>query len=139
MCVCVCVYRRVVCLLPPAHVCCETCTPKETVCVFERVALLDRMHSCRKQACVNVCLGPRNLQMHLVHLSDVCVCVCACHCFRAAHLGSNFLRSMSRTPQSAGLREKQDDEYGRLHASGLHSTGRMLLNLWRIIRGEVRC
>ena len=31
----------------------------------------------------------------------------------------------------------QDDEYGRSHSSGLHTTGRVALNLWRIMRGEV--
>jgi len=34
-------------------------------------------------------------------------------------------------------KEKQNDEYGRLHASGLHCTGRFLLNLWRVMQGEV--
>ncbi len=34
--------------------------------------------------------------------------------------------------------EKRDDEYGQLHASGLHSAGRIILNLWRILRGELK-
>ncbi len=37
-----------------------------------------------------------------------------------------------------GQREAQRDEYGQQNASGLHSTGRILLNLWRIVRGEVK-
>ena len=32
----------------------------------------------------------------------------------------------------------QNDEYGRLHAAGLHTTGRLLLNLWRLMKGEVK-
>jgi hypothetical protein len=56
---------------------------------------------------------------------------------RSAHLGGNLLRAVSRTPDTPGTREGRDDEYGKLHASGLHSTGRILLNLWRLIRGEV--
>ncbi len=32
----------------------------------------------------------------------------------------------------------QDDEYGRNHASGLHCTGRELLNLWRIMKTELK-
>ncbi len=32
----------------------------------------------------------------------------------------------------------QNDEWGALHASGLHVTGRILLNLWRVLRGELK-
>ncbi len=47
----------------------------------------------------------------------------------------NLLRMVSCTPSTASIKEQMDDEYGRLHASGLHSTGRIILNLWRIMRG----
>ena len=30
----------------------------------------------------------------------------------------------------------QNDEYGRLHAAGLHTTARLLLNLWRLMKGK---
>ncbi|GAX80194.1 hypothetical protein CEUSTIGMA_g7632.t1 [Chlamydomonas eustigma] len=57
---------------------------------------------------------------------------------RANVLSLNLLRKMSRTPETASFKERQDDEYGRNHASGLHCTGRVLLNLWRIMRGELK-
>lgn len=34
--------------------------------------------------------------------------------------------------------EKREDEYGQLHASGLHTAGRIILNLWRVLRGELK-
>jgi hypothetical protein len=78
-------------------------------------------------------LNPHHLARH-----KICTCrdslVAPC---RSAHLGGNLLRAVSRTPDTPGTREGRDDEYGKLHASGLHSTGRILLNLWRLIRGEV--
>ena len=30
------------------------------------------------------------------------------------------------------------DEYGQLHASGIHVPGRVLLNLWRQMQGELK-
>jgi hypothetical protein len=33
--------------------------------------------------------------------------------------------------QLPGLKEGSDDAWGRHHSSGLHSTGRILLNAWR--------
>lgn len=30
------------------------------------------------------------------------------------------------------------DEHGRLHASGIHCIGRIVLNMWRLLRSEVR-
>lgn len=40
---------------------------------------------------------------------------------------------------AGGIRERWrgEDEYGERHASGLHVTGRIILNLWRIMKGEV--
>jgi hypothetical protein len=37
----------------------------------------------------------------------------------------------------ASVKERQEDEYGQLHAAGLHAAGRIILNLWRLLRGEV--
>lgn len=31
-----------------------------------------------------------------------------------------------------------EDEWGRTHASGLHVGGRIVLNVWRLVRGEVK-
>lgn len=57
--------------------------------------------------------------------------------FRAMTLNTNLLRAISRTPGTGHIKERQDDEYGRLHASGLHVTGRIIINLWRVLRAEV--
>lgn len=40
--------------------------------------------------------------------------------------------------QVPSIKEKQDDEWGRLHASGIHITGRIVLNLWRLLRSELK-
>ncbi|GIL62894.1 hypothetical protein Vafri_17102, partial [Volvox africanus] len=59
---------------------------------------------------------------------------------RAAALGlaPPLLRAAGRTPGAASIKERQQDEWGLLHASGLHLTGRILLNLWRVLRGELK-
>lgn len=40
--------------------------------------------------------------------------------------------------QVSSIKERQNDEYGQLHASGVHSAGRIVLNLWRLLRSEVK-
>ena len=35
-------------------------------------------------------------------------------------------------------KDRQNDEYGVLHASGIHCTGRIVLNVWRILRSELK-
>ena len=40
--------------------------------------------------------------------------------------------------QAASIAEKRQDEYGQLHASGLHCHGRVVLNLWRLLRSELK-
>ena len=35
-------------------------------------------------------------------------------------------------------KDRQNDEYGTLHASGIHCTGRIVLNVWRILRSELK-
>ncbi|KAJ0256178.1 DNA polymerase zeta catalytic subunit [Hirschfeldia incana] len=84
---------------------------------------------------------------------------------RAAQLGIRFLNNISRTPPSPTTRNDSDktrnlgnslqpnplvagpdqveevvieDEWGRTHASGVHVGGRIVLNAWRLIRGEVK-
>ncbi|KAL6779570.1 POLZ1 [Auxenochlorella protothecoides x Auxenochlorella symbiontica] len=58
---------------------------------------------------------------------------------RAAALGdAHYLRALSRTPELASVKEAQEDEYGWLNASGLHIAGRIVLNVWRIMRAEVK-
>ena len=44
------------------------------------------------------------------------------------------MRELSRTPEGrAGHLEKRDDEYGRYAGAGIHLTGRVVFNLWRIL------
>jgi DNA polymerase zeta len=57
---------------------------------------------------------------------------------RGAALGINVLRLASRAPEAASLKEKQDDAWGRDHASGIHVAGRIVLNLWRLMRSELK-
>ncbi|XP_021623348.1 DNA polymerase zeta catalytic subunit isoform X8 [Manihot esculenta] len=86
---------------------------------------------------------------------------------RAAHLGMGLLNNISRTPSEAniGTRETEsaddemldavlheslfadsglvdqaviEDEWGRTHASGVHVGGRVVLNIWRLTRAEVK-
>ncbi|GLC55953.1 hypothetical protein PLESTB_001048500, partial [Pleodorina starrii] len=56
----------------------------------------------------------------------------------ALGLAPPLLRAAGRTPAAASIKERQNDEWGALHASGLHVTGRVLLNLWRVLRGELK-
>lgn len=86
---------------------------------------------------------------------------------RASHLSINLLDSISRTPSETkmpatdsenmkkGLLDDVtldsvlgdsimtddpiiEDEWGRTHASGIHVNGRIILNIWRLMRGEVK-
>ncbi|XP_057720677.1 DNA polymerase zeta catalytic subunit isoform X1 [Arachis stenosperma] len=86
---------------------------------------------------------------------------------RASRFGLGLLNSLSRTPSDSsvasddvkisgkGILEFDDpdtpsidccvqgssiieDEWGRTHASGVHVGGRIVLNVWRLIRGEVK-
>ncbi|XP_073113931.1 DNA polymerase zeta catalytic subunit isoform X4 [Elaeis guineensis] len=83
---------------------------------------------------------------------------------RAAHLGISLLKNISRTPayemqksiqNSANLESFNvlpessvadtvledaitEDEWGRTHASGIHVGGRIVLNIWRLMRAEVK-
>jgi DNA polymerase zeta len=85
---------------------------------------------------------------------------------RASHLGIALLNNISRTPSETkmaagdldipekGLHDNIltesvtdpitiedaiiEDEWGRTHASGVHVGGRIVLNVWRLMRGEVK-
>lgn len=86
---------------------------------------------------------------------------------RAAHLGISLLNNISRTPSkinvpsgdSRAYEEETvkgifsdsvtaegvhlentliEDEWGRTHASGVHVGGRIVLNIWRLMRNEVK-
>ncbi|KAF7124883.1 hypothetical protein RHSIM_Rhsim12G0060600 [Rhododendron simsii] len=86
---------------------------------------------------------------------------------RAMHLGISLLIGISRTPTETKVAAREsgvsdtgmldnlppeplvsdsiqlgdlviDDEWGRTHASGLHVGGRVVLNIWRLMRGELK-
>lgn len=86
---------------------------------------------------------------------------------RAAHLGIGLLNKISRTPSQTNVLGRDsdvpakgiisdalpeaavadsvvledaiiEDEWGRTHASGLHVSGRIVLNVWRLVRSEVK-
>ena len=57
---------------------------------------------------------------------------------RAKELGHDLVREISRAERLPAANERQDDEYGRLHSSGIYVTGRVVLNLWRILRAELK-
>ncbi|XP_021281513.1 DNA polymerase zeta catalytic subunit isoform X2 [Herrania umbratica] len=86
---------------------------------------------------------------------------------RAAYLGIGLLNKVSRAPSETKIKAKEtnisqngsqeellskpliadsivmedaiiEDEWGRTHASGVHVGGRIVLNVWRLMRGEVK-
>ncbi|GAB2211577.1 hypothetical protein Drorol1_Dr00024896 [Drosera rotundifolia] len=82
---------------------------------------------------------------------------------RSSILGVCLLKKISRTPSVMKIAERIDrgnedvmdseqlvanpdvhlaplieDEWGRTHASGVHVGGRIVLNVWRLVRGEVK-
>ncbi|KAL9233295.1 hypothetical protein vseg_008315 [Gypsophila vaccaria] len=86
---------------------------------------------------------------------------------RASYLGVSLVNRISRTPsETKAVKKDQDafvkgntdavssdslsadtalhdntlieDEWGRTHASGVHVNGRIVLNVWRLVRGEVK-
>lgn len=79
---------------------------------------------------------------------------------RASNLGVGLLNSISRTPPETKIASGDaeipikrfddtcsdpalledtviTDEWGRTHASGVHVGGRIVLNIWRLMRGEL--
>ena len=51
----------------------------------------------------------------------------------------HLLRELSRMPEEPSPKELPGaDEYGWRHASGLHIGGRIVLNVWRLMRGELK-
>ena len=86
---------------------------------------------------------------------------------RASHLGISLLNNISRTPSDMKVASRDpdvvdtgrsdielpepliadsvqcedsiiEDEWGRTHASGVHVGGRVVLNIWRLMRGELK-
>ena len=57
----------------------------------------------------------------------------------AGALGVGLLREISRDERVPGAAERQDDEYGRLHASGIYVTGRIVRDgAGNLLRGELK-
>ncbi|GAB4855556.1 hypothetical protein Ancab_024175 [Ancistrocladus abbreviatus] len=80
---------------------------------------------------------------------------------RASYLGFSLLNKISRTPSEKKIDDRDsddlvkgnadavvtdpniqeaiiEDEWGRTHASGVHVGGRIVLNVWRLMRGELK-
>ncbi|KAK9800905.1 hypothetical protein WJX73_009136 [Symbiochloris irregularis] len=90
-------------------------------------ALLDALVEAVRSLDPDIILGWEVQQGSLGYLAD-----------RAALSDRPLLQQVSRTPQAVSPKDRQEDEYGQLHASGLHSSGRIILNLWRILRSELK-
>ena len=58
---------------------------------------------------------------------------------RAAHLGYDLCRYLSRVPSDSknSWCSTEKDEFGADNASEIHIVGRLVLNLWRLMRSEV--
>ncbi|XP_053396986.1 uncharacterized protein LOC123552830 [Mercenaria mercenaria] len=58
---------------------------------------------------------------------------------RASFLSINLAQAISRVPsaKSSSHHSKEKDEYGADHMSEIHIAGRIVLNLWRLLRHEV--
>lgn len=57
---------------------------------------------------------------------------------RGAAMGMEIVSSLSRVPEGTTSHyEEEHDEYGADHTSQIHITGRIVLNVWRLMRVEV--
>lgn len=57
---------------------------------------------------------------------------------RGSALNLEIVARLSRVPEGTGSHyEEEYDEYGADHTSQIHITGRIVLNVWRIMRAEV--
>ena len=58
---------------------------------------------------------------------------------RAAHLGYDLCRCLSRVPHDSKNNwcSSEKDEFGADNASEIHIVGRLVLNIWRLMRSEV--
>eukprot|EP00741_Cyanophora_paradoxa_P018139 tig00021038_g17513.t1 len=57
---------------------------------------------------------------------------------RAPALGIDLQRELSRSPGLTTPLERREDAYGVDHATGVHISGRHVLNVWRLMRGELK-
>lgn len=48
------------------------------------------------------------------------------------------MHKTSLCTQERGSKEGRSNEYDELHASGITISGRLTLNLWRLLRGELK-
>ena len=55
---------------------------------------------------------------------------------RGAKLDINILRDLSRAPAEDPPRRNDGDEYGAEQESGIHVTGRVVLNVWRRMKSD---
>jgi hypothetical protein len=57
---------------------------------------------------------------------------------RAKHLGIDMLQELSRLPTEKASRRNEYDEYAQEHESGIFITGRIIFNIWRRMRSELK-
>lgn len=57
---------------------------------------------------------------------------------RAKTYGIDMLRELSRIPSEQPSNRNEYDEYAQDHESGIFITGRIILNLWRSLRSELK-
>lgn len=50
----------------------------------------------------------------------------------------DMTRLLSRTPGRDADRRNTNDEWGKTHGSGIWITGRTVLNIWRLMRSELK-
>lgn len=50
----------------------------------------------------------------------------------------DMTRLLSRTPGREADRRNGRDEWGKTHGSGIWLTGRTVLNMWRLMRSELK-
>lgn len=59
---------------------------------------------------------------------------------RGVALGAQVVARLSRVPEGTrgSHHLEEEDEYGADHTSQIHLAGRVVLNVWRLMRAEVR-
>ena len=71
-------------------------------------------------------------------LSFVMLASFVCHAVYSAASAGVSDRFDPLLQQEVGTKENMVDEFGELHASGIHIVGRIVLNLWRQMQATAR-
>jgi DNA polymerase zeta len=115
-------------LLPPPRHCVPGAVAVHSV--RDEASLLDAFLSAVQSYDPDILLG------FDVHAGSVGFLTERCTILGEPH--ANLLRALSRTPGHEPPGALRDDSYGRDHGAGIWVTGRAVLNLWRILRGEIK-